>query len=439
MTSKTKESNLLLTGFALVFFSGFLLANSMLIGASFVPLFVYLIEVFVKSPKVQIKEILLPSSARLGEVFEVKIAGEITDGPGAVVIWSEVPKPFQLVEGSNYRIFLKKFREKSFSFNYKIRCTKCGSYTLGAGWESRHVFGLTRTEALIQETRQLKVFPKLPQIKKMRFPVHITKRVHPSEGLAKIGPYSTDFKEIRSYLQGDPFKIINWKASARAVGRGKLYPLVNEFEREGKLSIWIFLDASPDLRIGTSFENALEYGIQAVYGISHHFLSKGYKVGLYIYNHREERVHFDTGKKQFIKIGENLLKLTPSQVGLQVFWDEGFSGAVEQNRKYLITQASGIVVVTHVNSKNAGDLLNGLRKILVYKRRMRQPNILVINILPYDVVPKADKLEIFAGHMLDLASRSFSSRLRNLGLAVLDWNPAKDPVEVLLFNTALQR
>jgi len=435
----TKESKLLLTGFGLVFFSGFLLANSVLVGASFVPLFVYLIEVFMKSPKVQIKEIQLPSSARLGEIFEVKIAGEITDGLGGVVIWSEVPKPFQLVEGSNYRIFIKKFKEKSFSFNYKLRCTKCGSYSLGAGWESRHVFGLTRNQVVVQETQQLKVFPKLPQIKKMHLPVHIIRRVHPSESLAKIGPYSTDFKEIRSYSYGDPFKIINWKASARAMGRGKSSPLVNEYEREGKLSISIFLDASPDMRIGTSFENALEYGIQAVYGISYYFLNKGYKVGVYIYNHREERVRFDMGKEQFVKIGENLLKLTPSQVGLQVFCDEGFSGAVQQNRKHLITQASGIVVLTHVNPKNAGDLLNGLRRILVYKRRMRQPNILVINILPYDVIPKADKFEIFASHMLDLTSRSFSSRLRNLGLAVLDWNPAKDPVEVLLLNTALQR
>ena len=435
----TKETNLLLTGFALVFFSGFLLANSMLICASFIPLFVYLIGAFMPSPQVQIKEIHLPSSASLGEVFEAKIAGEITGGPGAVVIWSEVPKPFQLVEGSNYRIFSKEFKEKSFSFNYKIRCTKCGSYALGVGWESRHAFGLTRTQALIAETQQLKVFPRLPEIRKMSLPIHITKRMHPSEGIAKIGPFSTDFKEIRNYLSGDPFKIINWKASARAIGRGKLYPLVNEYEREGKLSIWIFLDANPDLRIGTSFENALEYGIQAAYGISYYFLSKGYKVGLYIYNHREERVHFDTGKKQFIKIGENLLRLTPSQVGLQVFWNEGFSGAVEQNRKYLITQASGIVVITHVTPKNWSDLLNGLRRILVYKRRMRQPNISVINILPYDIIPKTDKWEIFAGHMLDLASRSFSSRLRNLGLTVLDWNPVKEPMEILLLNTALLR
>jgi uncharacterized protein (DUF58 family) len=272
----------------------------------------------------------------------------------------------------------------------------------------------------------------------MRLPVHITKKVHPSEGLAKIGPYSTDFKEIRSYLCGDSFKIINWKASARFLGRG-LDPLVNEYEREGKLSIWIFLDASPDLRVGTSFENALEYGIQAVYGISYYFLSKGYKVGMFIYNHRDERVHSDTGKKQFIKIGEYLLKLTPSQVGLQVFWNEGFSGAVEQNRKHLITQASGIIVVTHVNQRNASDLLDGLQRILVYKRRMRRPNISVINILPYDVIPKADKLEAFAGHMLDLTSRSISNRLRNLGLTVLDWNPAEDPVETLLLNTAMQR
>ncbi len=439
MTSITKETNLLLTGFALVFFSGFLLANSILIGASFIPLFVCLIGIFMSSPKVQLEKTQLPSSAELGEVAEVKITGKITGGPGAVVIWSEVPKPFELVEGSNYRIFLKEFKRESFSFNYKIRCTKCGNYALGVGWESRHVFGLTRARVLIEETQQLKVLPRLSEIRKMSLPVHVTKRVHPSEGIAKIGPFSTDFKEIRNYLHGDPFKIINWKASARAVGRGRLYPLVNEYEREGKLSIWIFLDADQDLAVGTSFENALEYGIQAAYGISYYFLNKGYKVGLYVYNHREERVHFDTGKRQFIRIGENLLKLTPAQVGLQVSWNEGFLGAVEQNRRFMIPQASGIIVITHVTSRNLPDLLNGLRRILVYKRKMRKPNIFVINILPYDMIPKADKWETFAGRMLDLASRSFSNDLRNLGLAVLEWNPVNDPIEALLLNTALLR
>ena len=435
MTLIAKETSLLLTGFTIIFFSGFLLANSILICASFIPLFIYLIGVFIAPLEVQIKKIGFPSSARIGEIIEVKIAGKITGGPGAVVICDEVPKPFQLVEGSNYKVVSKEFKEKAFSFSYKIRCTKCGNYRLGVGWETRHILGLTLTQVSINETEQIRVFPALPKIRKMKLPMRTTQRIHPSGSIAKMGPLSTDFKEIRNYFCGDPFKIINWKASARAAGWGKLYPLVNEYEREGKLSIWLFLDANPDLRIGTSVENALEYGIRAAYSMSYYFLSKGYSLGMYIYNHQGETLHFDTGKTQFIKIADNLLRLTPPKVGLQVFWDEGFSRAVEQNWKYLFTHSPGIVIITHVTQGNWGDLLNGLRKILVYKRRRKQPNILLINILPYEIIPKVNNWEIFAAKMLDVASRSFSNRLRNLGFTVLDWDPKKESMEIPLLST----
>ena len=429
----TKENSLLLTGFTILFFSGFLLVNSILICASFIPLFIYFIGVFIAPLEVQIKKFGLPSSARPGETIEVEIAGKITGGPGAVVIYDEVPEPFQLVEGSNYGVVSKGFKNKPFSFSYKIQCTKCGNYRLGTSWEARHILGLTSSQVSIDETGQLRVFPELPGMRKMKLPIRTTQRIHPSEGVAKIGPLSTDFKQIRNYIHGDPFKIINWKASARATGWGKLYPMVNEYEREGKLSIWLFLDADPALRIGTSIENALEYGIKAAYNISYYFLNKGYNLGMYVYNHRGETFHLDTGRKQFIKIADGLLKLTTPKVGLQVVWDEGFSEAVERNRRRVITQSLGIVVITHVTPSNQDDFLNGMRKILAYRRR--QPNISIINILPYDIIPKVDNWEIFAAEMLDVTSRSFSNRLRNLGLTVLDWNPRNENMETTLSST----
>ena len=430
-----KENNLLLTGFAVIFFAGFLLANSILICASFIPLFIYLIGVFIGAPKVQIKKTDLPGSVRLNESIEVDIAGKITGGSGAVVICDEIPEPFQLVEGNNYKVISKGFKEKTFGLSYRIRCTKCGNYWLGAGWETRSILGLSKTQISIDEARQLRVFPVVPEIRRMKLPMRMTQRVHPSESTSKIGPLSTDFKEIRNYVFGDPFKIINWKASAKATSRGKSTPLVNEYEREGKLAIWLFIDANPDLRIGTSIQNALGYVVQATYAISYYFLNKGYCLGMYVYNHHGENIYFDVGKKQFIKIAEKLLKLIPRNVGLQVLWDEGFLEAVERNQKCLITRSPGIVIVTHVTSSNWNDLLNGLRKILVYKRRRRQLDIMLINILPYDFVPKTNNREKFAGKMLDVASRSYSNRLRNLGVTVLDWNPRKQSMEITLLST----
>ena len=66
----------------------------------------------------------------------------------------------------------------------------------------------------------------------------------PQGALASMGMTTNDFKEIRSYYPGDPFKSINWKATSRNLIRGEIWPVVNEFQKEGKrLSgyFWILL------------------------------------------------------------------------------------------------------------------------------------------------------------------------------------------------------
>jgi uncharacterized protein (DUF58 family) len=323
---------MLVTGFALLFFSGFFLANSVLIIASFIPLFIYFAGVLIPLPKVQIKRAGLPSTAMLDQTIEVNILGKVTGGLGTVIVFDEIPEPFQLVEGNNYKAVSKEFQEKEFHLSYKIRCTKCGYYMFNVGCETRHILGLVPTSVSFEENEELRVFPTLPRIRKMKIPVRTSRDTYPVKGVAKIGPLSTDFKEIRNYFYGDPFRIINWKASARAAGFGKEYPLVNEYEREGKPTVWVFLDANPDLMIGTSTRNALEYGLQTAYNVSYYFLSRGYSLGIYTYNHRGEHVQLGTGKRQFFKIADKLLQATPSKSGLEVSWEEGFAEAFELSR-----------------------------------------------------------------------------------------------------------
>lgn len=420
----------------MTFFSGFVLANSILICASFIPLFIYLAGFLTAPIKVELVKTGLPSSARLNEIIEVKVTGRLTGGYGAVVVYDEVAEPFKLVEGSNYAVACKKTKENTFGFSYKIRCTKCGNYVLGLSWETRHILGLFSSQVSVaQQIKRLRVFPELPKMDKIRLPAHRTLRFQPGGSVAKIGPLSTDFKDIRNYSYGDPFKFINWKASARAAGWGKQGLLVNEYEREGRQTIWLFLDSSPDLNIGTSVESVLQHAVRFAYITSYLFLSKGYSLGMYVYNHQGEIFYSDFGKKQFFKIANALLKLASLRVGLQVFWSEGFSRAVEKNQNYLVTQSPRIVVVTHITQSNWNDLLAGLRKILSYRRMRERRNIVVINILPYSIVSPSNDREMFAAKLLNKMSRSYSNKLRNLGFTVFDWDPKEDSQETMLMKT----
>jgi len=79
----------------------------------------------------------------------------------------------------------------------------------------------------------------------------------PINDMAKIGVATTDFREIRNYVYGDPIKNINWKATARS-SSPEMWPLTNEYEVEGKKTVWLFLDTAGELEIGTNINNAFD-------------------------------------------------------------------------------------------------------------------------------------------------------------------------------------
>jgi len=436
MTALSKEASRLLTWFTVLFLFGLFLANPVMLYASLIPIFIYLIGVSAHLPKVEVKRIGLTGSAWVGETKEVQIMGQINGGIGTVIIYDGLPKHFELVEGSNYKVFWKGFRGKTFCFSYQIRCTKRGNYYFrGVDWESRHVLGLrVPRRGSSKESSQLVVRPKVFTFRRLRILQNRAYVMHPMESVVKAGPRSTDFREIRDYVPSDSFKVINWKASARVWARGKVNPLVNEYEREGKQSVWIFLDAHPDLSIGTSVENSFEHAINVVGGVAYHFLTRGFRLGMYVYNDLGMTFYPDTGKKQFHRIFEELLKLKPLGVGVCVYWEEGLSKAVEKNRKYLSTLSPHIVIITHVTPQGMKDLLYGLKRILSYCGKARRTRIIVVNVLPYDLIPKTNEMEVFAANMLEARSKGLSRYLRRTGIRVLDWNPREDNLGMRLMN-----
>jgi len=62
----------------------------------------------------------------------------------------------------------------------------------------------------------------------------------PEGALASMGMTTQEFKELRLYSPGDPFKAINWKVTFEKFGQGQYLACGNEFEKEGKKSVWIF-------------------------------------------------------------------------------------------------------------------------------------------------------------------------------------------------------
>jgi uncharacterized protein (DUF58 family) len=254
----------------------------------------------------------------------------------------------------------------------------------------------------------------------------------PLGGITRLGAMSTDFKEIRQYTPGDSFKFINWKATARMSSGIKSLPLINEYEREGKLCVWIFLDAHQNMRFGTSTENAYEYGIEAAINFTHFFLNKGFLLAMYIYNDLQERFYPDIGKKQFIKISERLLKLYSIESGIQIHAVEGLPEAIAKNRKQLTRLSPLIIIITHLTQNNVNELIQGIKKVSWDAKRKHLAKTLIVNVLPYDLIHKKNCFEEFTARILEVKSKRLAQQFHMLGVDVLNWNPKKENFGSLL-------
>ena len=54
---------------------------------------------------------------------------------------------------------------------------------------------------------------------------------------------------------------------------------MNEYEKEGKKTVMIFIDAGQRMSLGSTVDNAFEHAIQAASGLTSFYLDRGMRVG----------------------------------------------------------------------------------------------------------------------------------------------------------------
>jgi uncharacterized protein (DUF58 family) len=129
----------------------------------------------------------------------------------------------------------------------------------------------------------------------------------------------SDLRELREHQPGDPFRRIAWKASAR---RGTL--LVRDFEREERDVVWLVLDASVDLWAGPVGRAPLDYAIDEASAIATRHLSRGDRVGLYVFAQGPRVVLApDQGPVHAQKLAHALLSATGTYDASRSDLDEG--------------------------------------------------------------------------------------------------------------------
>lgn len=368
----------------------------------------------------------------VGDIIEISYQVSINHGIGVLVLNQPLPSEFELVDGKNILAFWKKPGKQTLIFTYKVRCPKRGKYLLNpVKWEARHLLGLvqTKTGEIFNTEIELIVKPKILSIRKVRSIKAFSSSPLPVIDIAKIGVATTDFREIRNYVVGDPVKSINWKATARRSSRGIFSPLTNEYEVEGKKAVWLFLDSASYMNIGDSMENCFEYSLEAANRVARYHLDLGYRVGMYIYNNSEKLFYPDTGTRQFYKISRYLLEITTSPEG------DNLSSAIDRCRSYILGYNPLCFIITRLDVSSTDKLIEGAKKLAVFRGRLkRRLPLVIISIGGYTMLPQRNSYERNASELIQIETRPDVKKLRALGATVIEWNPKR-----VNFTTALVR
>lgn len=429
----------LLGSSAALFLAGMFFANLILLCMALGPLLFTLVGLAVTQPAgIEMRRVAHKNSALVNEVVENRVEVEVRGGLGTVVFADGLPEEFELVSGSNFKVIWKGFGVKRGQIVYSVRCTKRGVYDFaGVRWESKHPLGLRQTEFGAREGRRMVVRPRLLDVRKVRSSAAASKIPFPSAAVTRMGPVTMDFRELRPYSYGDPFKFINWKATARSIHRGRSLPVVNDYEREGMKVVWLFLDRSFAMTVGPSVTNVFEHAVEAANGLAYYYLKRGCRVGFCVYNGGVSLLYPDAGNRQYHRILGEALRLKPEETE-----EEGREASLRDAVRSCRGYASGcrplFIVVTRFTKENAEMLLDGIKEMakIAGTAAPRLP-VIVVNVSGYGLAARSENEKVAGGVLWAeciLTSRKFRGKV-----AWVDWDPVRGSFTNALLGQVVRR
>jgi uncharacterized protein (DUF58 family) len=384
---------------------------------------------------------------------ELDIVHQVTveNGRGLVTLGQDLPPHFGIVEGNNVQAYWIQKPGQTIELRYKVKCTRRGVYQLsGLSWETRHPLQLRPTKrGQFPEQSELIVKPRSFSAKRIRQQKIFTKIPMPTESRVKIGVPTTNFKELREYNTGDSYKQINWKATARKLMAPSSKPSVNEYEREGKRVVFIFLDTNPALGLGTSLKNSFEYAVQATLGLSEFYLTRQCMVGFSLFNSSQQKtarqlktvqvkalqhcLFPESGRIQQFKIHRLLLDTEINSTSSSIH------EAANLMKGYIRGTNPLFIIITRLHEENLQSIINGMTELRKYSRKSQNmKNIMLINVSGYNlsIKKRGDKT---AAEILQHYENAQLRSIRRLGVTAVNWDPSEHTITEVLLQQVKQR
>ena len=245
---------------------------------------------------------------------------------------------------------------ESTELTYWIRPLKRGDYRFGdlnIRWSSPLQF-FTR-QAIIPAAIPVKVYPNLHEIRKYDLLARRDQLAEMGLRNVRLRGEGTQFESLRDYTPDDPYRIINWKATAR---RAK--PISMDYEPERSQRVMIAVDVGRMMRSpirvqendGAAWDMAkVDFVINSVLLFSYVASIKGDQVGLLVFADKVQQfIPPRAGRAQFQHILEMMYALESQPV--EANYEHALNFLAVQNKK-----RSLVTLFTDLSGSRASDAL----------------------------------------------------------------------------------
>ena len=185
----------------------------------------------------------------------------------------ELPIQFQKRD-FEHKTSLSKNETKDFE--YSVRPVDRGEYVFG----NLIVFAssalqIIKRKYVFQKDQMVPVYPSIIQMQQYDFLAISNKLTQfGMKKIRRIG-HTQEFEQIKEYVQGDDFRTINWKATAKNVDL-----MVNQYQDEKSQPIYSIIDTGRVMKMPFKGLKLVDYAINATLAFSNVALKKNDKTGM---------------------------------------------------------------------------------------------------------------------------------------------------------------
>jgi len=170
--------------------------------------------------------------------------------------------------------------KKEQEFAYLTVPSKRGSFAFDNIYiRYKGVLGLCMKHGTFTSKFEFKVYPNVRDLSKFRLLMQKNRQLPQGDKNIRQYGLGAEFESLRSYVEGDDYRKINWQATAR---ENKL--MVNQYQIERNQPVYIMLDTGRPMSYSVNGYKKLDYAINAALILADIVNQHGDKAGLVVFD-----------------------------------------------------------------------------------------------------------------------------------------------------------